>query len=317
MSVLRTLRGDVPAAEAGLVDAHDHLVAHATPDLAARDPDLLLDRPVAVAEDLRAFAAAGGGTVVEMTTVDYGRDLDAVRALSAGTGVHVVAATGFNKGVYCRPYCEEATPDALAAVQIRDIEAHGCGVVKFGTSLDTIAPWEQTALEAAARTHLATGCPVLTHTEAGTMAEAQLDRLERAGVPPDAVVLGHLDRNPDLELHLRLVDRGAHISYDQLPKPKYAAERERAVAHIAALAERGLAGHVVVGGDLARRSYFAGWGGGPGLAWLVTDFRAQLVAAAGRGGARRPPRAAREPGARPAHARVSYSAAARSSMSRM
>ena len=153
--------------------------------------------------------------------------------------------------------------------------------MKFGTSLDTVEPWEQTALEAAARTHLATGCPIFTHTEAGTMALEQLDRLERLGVRADAVVLGHLDRNPDLETHLRLVERGAVLSYDQLPKPKYAAESLRAIEHIAALAARGLQRHVVVGGDLARRSYFTGLGGAPGLAWLVTDFRARLVAAVG------------------------------------
>jgi 5-phospho-D-xylono-1,4-lactonase len=279
--VIRTVLGEVDVSESGYVDAHEHLVAHATAALAERDPDLLLDDPDAVRGDIAAFAAAGGGTIVEMTTVDYGRDLPAVRALAAATGVHVVAATGFNKGVYCRAFCEGESAAKLAADQIRDVLEHGCGVVKFATSLDTVEPWEQTALEAAARTHRETGCPIFTHTEAGTMAEEQLDRLARFGVAPGAVVLGHLDRNGDLETHLRLADRGAFISYDQLPKPKYAAERARAIEHIAALAERGLDGHVVVGGDLARRSYFTGWGGGPGLGYLVGTFRRDLVAAAG------------------------------------
>jgi predicted metal-dependent phosphotriesterase family hydrolase len=271
--VMRTLLGEVDVSEAGYVDAHEHLVA--IPELA--DPDLLLDRPDAVLEDVAAFVAGGGGTIVEMTTVDYGRDLSAVRALSVETGVHVVAATGFNK--YRRDFGESA-PE-LAADQIRDVLEHGCGVVKFATSLDTIEPWEQTALEAAALTHHETGCPIFTHTEAGTMAEEQLDRLAQVGVSPGAVVLGHLDRNGDLDTHLRLADRGAFISYDQLPKPKYAAERARAVDHIAALAERGLDEQIVVGGDLARRSYFSGWGGGPGLGYLVETFRRDLIAAVG------------------------------------
>jgi 5-phospho-D-xylono-1,4-lactonase len=279
MGVMRTVRGDVDVSEAGYVDAHEHLVAHATPQLAESDPDLLLDRPDAVRPDIAAFAAAGGGTIVEMTTIDYGRDLPAVRALAAETGVHVVAATGFNKGTYCRAFCEHESALKLASDQICDVSEHGCGVVKFATSLDTVEPWEQTALEAAARTHHETGCPIFTHTEAGTMAEEQLDRLAHVGVAPDAVVLGHLDRNGDLETHLRLADRGAFISYDQLPKPKYAAERARAIDHIAALAERGLDGHIVVGGDLARRSYFSGWGGGPGLGYLVETFRRSLIAA--------------------------------------
>ena len=270
---MRTVLGEVDVSEAGYVDAHEHLVA--IPELA--DPDLLLDRPAAVRQDIAAFIAGGGRTIVEMTTVDYGRDLPAVKGLAAETGVHVVAATGFNK--YRRDFGESAPQ--LAADQIRDVLEHGCGVVKFATSLDTIEPWEQTALEAAALTHHETGCPIFTHTEAGTMAEEQLYRLERLGVAPGAVVLGHLDRNGDLETHLRLADRGAFISYDQLPKPKYAAERARAIEHIAALAERGLDERVVVGGDLARRSYFTGWGGGPGLGYLVETFRRDLVAAVG------------------------------------
>jgi predicted metal-dependent phosphotriesterase family hydrolase len=277
MGVMRTVLGDIDTTEAGFVDAHEHLVAHATPQLAASDPDLLLDRPDAVREDLAAFTAAGGGTIIEMTTVDYGRDLPAVKELAAATGVHVIAATGFNTGKYCRAFCEDASAEDLAVDQVRDVLQHRCGVVKFATSLDTIEPWEQTALDAAARTHLETGCPILTHTEAGTMAEEQLRRLARHGVAADAVVLGHLDRNADLETHLRVAARGAYLSYDQIPKPKYATE-QRSIDHIAELAKRGLHDRVVVGGDLARRSYFNGWGGGPGLAYLIEDFRRRLAA---------------------------------------
>src|SRR5262249_45607966 len=120
MGVIRTVAGDVDASAAGWVDAHEHLIAHATPELVRRDPDLLLDRPDAVREDIDAFAAAGGGTIVEMTTIDYGRDLAAIKALAAGTRVHIVAATGFNKGTYCRAFCEHESEQALAAVQIRE-----------------------------------------------------------------------------------------------------------------------------------------------------------------------------------------------------
>lgn len=278
MSVLRALGGDVAASEAGLIDAHEHLVAHGTPELVAADPDLLLDDPDALLADLAAFRAAGGGTLVEMTTVDYGRDLSAVRRLSARSGVHVLAATGFNKGTYCRRYCEDADVGELSRAQVADVGAERCGVVKFGTSRDRIEPWEAVALAAAARTHLETGCPILTHTEAGTMAEEQLTRLEALGVAPEAVVLGHLDRCEDSEVHLRLAARGAYLSLDQVPKPKYATEAH-AVRVVAALARRGLHGQVVVGADFARRSYFVGMGGGRGLGWLPRVFRGRLAAA--------------------------------------
>jgi predicted metal-dependent phosphotriesterase family hydrolase len=276
VTVVRTLLDDVPPSEVGAVDAHTHLFARGTPAVVARDPDLLLDEPDRMAAELDRFRTAGGGTIVEMTTVDYGRDLDALRGLSSGSGVPIVAVTGFNKGIYCRPWCAGRSPASVSATQIADVELRRCGAVKLGTSRDAIEPWEKVALEAAALTHLATGCPVVTHTEAGTYAEEQLDQLEAAGVDPASIVLGHLDRRPDPELHLRLADRGAHLSYDQLPKPSYGTE-PGAIELLIALARRGLHTQVVAGSDLARRSYFPGYGGAPGLAYLLSRFRRHLV----------------------------------------
>lgn len=276
--------GRIPPSELGIAYGHEHLCALATPDLVAGDPDLALDDVGAVAEDLRAFRAAGGSSLVEMTTVDYGRDVERLAALARATRVHVVAATGFNKGSLCRPFCEGRDPAHLGAVSAREIE-QGVGdtgirpgVVKFGTSFERVEPWERVAARAAAWAHRATGAPVVTHTEAGTMAEAQLDLLEEEGVEPGAVVLGHLDRNPDPDLHRRLIARGAFLSYDQLPKAKYATAGP-AVELLVTLAREGLHDRVVLGGDLSRRSYLRGFGGRPGLEHLLTSFRPRLAKA--------------------------------------
>jgi predicted metal-dependent phosphotriesterase family hydrolase len=275
--VIRTVTGDVPPEEIGLAHSHEHLLAR---PLASLEPDLVLDDEAAALRDLAGFRAAGGDLLVEATTVDYGRDLAGLARLSAASGVRIVAATGFNKGAHCRPFTDGRDPADLAETQIADVRG-GCGVVKFGTSLDRIEPWERVAAQAAALTHAATGCPVLTHTEAGTMAHEQLDLLEDHGVPADAVILCHLDRAPDLDLHLSLIERGATLSYDQLPKPRYATA-EPALVLIAELAARGLADRVMAGGDLSRRSYFTGYGGAPGLAWLLTEWRARLDEATAR-----------------------------------
>jgi phosphotriesterase-related protein len=271
-----TVLGPRDPAEFDYVDAHEHLVAHAP----LEDPDLALDEPDAVAADLRALPARA--CIVEMTTVDYGRDVEALRELSRRTGVDVVAATGFNKGRYCRSYCEGREPDEIAAAQIAEVREGMAGVVKFGTS-EAVEPWEEVAARAAARTHRATGCPIFTHTEAGQLAEEQLSLLEDEGVAPGAVTLGHLDRNPDLELHRRLAARGAFLSYDQIPKPKYATEPS-AIALVVALARDGLHRQVVVGGDFARRSLFRGHGGSPGLGYLPFVFAARLRQSADRAG---------------------------------
>jgi 5-phospho-D-xylono-1,4-lactonase len=97
------------------------------------------------------------------------------------------------------------------------------------------------------------------------------------------VTIGHLDRNPDLDLHRRLAAQGAFLSYDQIPKPKYGTE-PGAIALIVALAREGLHRQVVIGGDFARRSLFKGYGGEPGLSYLRTVFAPRLHDAAERAG---------------------------------
>ncbi len=284
-----TVTGPVNPDSVDYIDAHEHLVAHAPEDVVAGDADLALDQPDQVHLDLNALQAQRRALIVDMTTVDYGRDAAALRELSRQTGVRVVSATGFNVGRYSRPFCEGRDPDEIAAVSIADLTTGAdstnvrCGVVKFGTSEDRIDPWEEIAARAAARTHRATGCPILTHTQAGTMADQQLELLADESVDPSAVTLGHMDRNPDLALHQRLAATGAFLSYDQIPKPKYATEGP-AIRLILELAKIGLHRQIVVGGDFARRSLFTGYGGAPGLSYLPTVFAQRLLDAANRAG---------------------------------
>jgi 5-phospho-D-xylono-1,4-lactonase len=284
-----TVLGPVDPQALGPTHAHEHLVAHATPELIREQPDLDLSDPDPVLVDLEAFRAAGGGAIVEMTTVDYGRDVRALAGLSSRSRVAVVAATGFNKDVYCAPFCAGADADELAKTQIAEVsEGVGdtgirCGVVKFATGVDGPSPAERKAAHAAAITHVATGCPILTHTEGGSFAMGQLELMAKLGVPPTAVTLGHMDRNPDRGLHRELTQAGAFISYDSIPKAKYATEAA-AIELLVALAREGLHEQVVVGGDFARRSMFTGWGGGPGLTYILTVFGSRLRRAASQAG---------------------------------
>lgn len=281
-----TVQGPINAKNLGRAHSHEHLVAYATPELVAEDVDLALDQPDKVATDLKAFQRAGGSAIAEMTTVDYGRDPAALRELSERTGVHVLATAGFNKGVYARRFTEHTSPRALAQRVVQELMEGMDGTdiranfVKFGTSFNRIDPWEATAARAAAYAHRETGAPIITHTEAGTMGHEQLDLLASEGVAPSRVILCHMDRNPGLEVHESLIRRGAYLSYDQIPKPKYQTE-DAVINLLVVLAKQGLHHHVMIGGDYARRQYFRGWGGQPGLSYLFTEFKATLQAALG------------------------------------
>ena len=68
-----------------------------------------------LAGKLRAFKAAGGGTVVDSTGMFHGRDVRLYEALSRATGVHVVASTGMGPeedlgGYFLTPQTDPPTP---------------------------------------------------------------------------------------------------------------------------------------------------------------------------------------------------------------
>ena len=59
--------------------------------------DISFDRAeifAAIVAQVRAFKAAGGGTIVDSTGMFHGRDLSLLEALSRATGIHIVASTG-------------------------------------------------------------------------------------------------------------------------------------------------------------------------------------------------------------------------------
>ena len=78
MPAVRTVLGDVPAADLGVCDAHDHLFFRSA-QLAGQELD---DADAAVGE-LRAFAALDGRAVVQWTPFGLGRRADRIPVQSA------------------------------------------------------------------------------------------------------------------------------------------------------------------------------------------------------------------------------------------
>jgi phosphotriesterase-related protein len=277
MSFVRTVCGDVPASELGRCYGHEHLMGQPPPDCAT--PDLTLDSEHAALHALSHFRTAGGDALVEMTTRDYGRDPAGLRRLSENSGVHVIAATGFNKDKFSRRYVKDRTARELADTFARDVtEGIGetdvrAGVLKAASTLDEISDAAQTVFRAVACAHRETGAPISTHTEAGTMALEQIDMLTADGVPPEHITIGHLDRRLDWAYHRKIAETGVFMGFDQISKEKYASDRTR-IDFILRLFEECFGQQVLLSGDLARRSYWPayGTGGGPGFTYILWRF---------------------------------------------
>lgn len=270
--------GDVAPETLGLTLCHEHLVTAPAPRLRDGD-DLLLDDPAKAVAELGVFRQAGGGALIELTVAEFGRDVRALREISAQSGVQVVATTGhvsvdYWDGVIDVPalsveqLVEEMTADLTVGMDGSGVRA---GIIKAGSSRDEVTDAEERVLTAAGITQRRTGSPITTHTTAGTMAPDQARILLAAGADPRRVCLGHLDRRllyPELRA---LARQGFLLGFDCISKDWYEPDAKR-VETVARLVDDGLVEHVVLSGDLARRSSWVSWGGGPGYSYIPWRF---------------------------------------------
>ncbi|MFB6889546.1 phosphotriesterase [Kitasatospora sp. NPDC056327] len=275
-AAVRTVLGDLDPAGLGVCDAHDHLFLRSP-----RLPGEELDDPAAAEEVLHAFAAAGGRALVQWTPAGMGRRADALPGLSRATGVHLIAATGLHQAVHYDPADLERRYAGLAGFFTAELTTglHGApggvraGLVKVAGDFHGLDRHARRVMAAAAEAHHATGAPIAVHHELGTAAPEVLDLLcARYGVPPGRVLLGHLNRHPDLRLHRELAAAGAFLALDG-PSRAHHATDHHLFDTVAALVEAGHADRLLLGGDTTTR----GARRAPGPAHLLTVLAPRLA----------------------------------------
>ena len=299
MSFIRTMLGDIAPEQLGFTYSHEHLVCRPAYWAERGAGDLLLDDPEKTKGDMLIFKSLGGQSIVDATAVDYGRDPAAVRALSRETGIRIVGTAGFNKSFLWdakipgqdhtfKQWIERSTVDQLADFVVKEVQEgmNGtdikAGQVKFGTGYNSISPLEVKTIRAVARAHLQTGAPIHSHTESGTMPLEQMITLREEGVEMQNVCFGHMDRNPDPYVHLKVAETGAYLCFDGIGKVKYGPESQR-IACILSLIRHGYGDQVLVSGDTARKSYYYSYGYGLGLGYIlgtwIPRFKEEAAAA--------------------------------------
>ena len=292
MSVVRTVLADVAPESLGVCYAHEHIIIERG-FVTETFPDFLLDSVDHAVADLNDFHAAGGRAMVDSMPAGCGRNAVKLAEVSRRTGVHILCPTG----VHLRKYYPDLHPllalsvDALAARLVADVvegidandyegaeirrTSHRAGLIKVAGGRDGLDAHERRVFRAAAMAHVATGAPIMTHTEQGTAALEQLELLAGAGVSPAHVVLSHTDRKPDVAYHEEILSTGAFVEFDSAFRWKREdgnPTRDLVMRLFAA----GLGDQILLGMDAARRAYWRSYGGAPGMAYLLTDFVPQL-----------------------------------------
>ncbi|HKI55869.1 MAG TPA: hypothetical protein VKB31_01850 [Trueperaceae bacterium] len=281
-STVQTTRGPISVDDLGVVDYHEHLYVEPPRWLHGIDPDFALDDVDRSAEELASWAAAGGRTLVEMTAVDFGRDIRRIAEVADRVpDVHVIATAGYNRPYYMGRWLHAVAEDDMVRDTVRDLmlgidgTSVRAGIIKAGSEYNNFNDGARKLFRVAARAHLETGAPIITHTTAGTMGMEQVGFLTEQGVEAHRVALSHMDRNPDPGYHLTVAATGAYLGYDCFGKAKYGPD-STLVALLRTMVDNGRAHQVLLGNDIGRPSYWRAYGGGPGLDYVLARFVPRL-----------------------------------------
>jgi len=247
--------------------------------------ELIGDEP-RINEELAAYKALGGGTLVDVTPIGIGRDLTRLARLSQATGLHIVAGAGWYRQAY---YPAEARIDRRSIDDLADeiVQEFVGGPVRPGIigEIGTDKPWvtaqEERVFRAAARAALRTGASVTTHAVQSDVGLAQLTILEDEGLDPARIVIGHCDSHPRIEHWREIVRRGAHVEADFLGMsftPLERAGEPKVVDLISTLLNEGFEKQILLSQDVCHDSQLASYGGN-GYTYLQKSFLPRLVEA--------------------------------------
>ncbi|MCG2620919.1 phosphotriesterase [Arthrobacter sp. I2-34] len=222
MSKVNTVLGTIPAEELGFVAIHEH-IGYGMPGSELdtkwwKTPEQRYEETV---PKLRQFHEYGGGTFVDATGICNGRDVDYYKSLSAKTGVHIVACTGFVGGDTALPHFARATVDYLSRQFIHEITVGiggtgaKAGIIKVGVSRGgRMTELDKRIYRAAARAAAATGVPILTHLAIDP--EPAVAIFNEEGLPLDRVLFGHVDDgvNAPITPDTWIVQQGGRLGFD-------------------------------------------------------------------------------------------------------
>lgn len=284
---VQTVRGGVDPSELGVTLPHEHTQISLWHIPNRWDYwELTRDEPTILAE-LELFRAAGGGTVVDVTTVGVGRDPLWLRRLSEASGLHLVMGCGWYRQAYypAEALIDRRSVDDLADELVREI-TDGVGdtgirpgiVGEIGTDKPWMTAQEERVHRAAARASRRTGLAITTHAVMSDVGLQQLNVFEDEGADLSRVIIGHADSYPSLDYYLEIIDRGASVEFDFLGMSFTPTERHaepRLIELLCELLSRGHVERILLSQDVCHNSQLKRYDGN-GYLYIAEKFLPRL-----------------------------------------
>jgi phosphotriesterase-related protein len=266
--------GPIAPEDLGFTQSHEH----ASLDIREFvDETFHLDDINQVGDDLRIAHAGGLTTIVDAGTDGHRRSAAFLAELARYSDVQIVASTGYWREVAYPDYVAEESDEQIAARMIADIR-DGIGdstvragaIGEMGSETPGMSPLERKTFRAAAIAQQETGVPLMTHTAEGLDALLQLKLLTTAGVPPQRILVGHVDCLDDVDMHSEIAAAGAFVGYDRVGLTQFQPDSLR-VKLVTEMLERGHGDRVIVSTDLATQKDMRSHGR-PGYSYLIDNF---------------------------------------------
>ncbi len=289
---INTTLGSLRSDSLGKVNVHDHIILDTAQnenipeDFHHTDVDL-------ISREVASWKAAGGGAIVDSSPIGVGRNIALLNKTSRYSQVPFIVSSGFHKLSY---YPKDHWLFTASEAEIADILHAECvegiliddrypqqskrsstkaNMLKIGVDPQGINQIQSKLLKAAAKTSNLLEVPLMIHTEPKVPFEALIHTLDRASLEPSRVVICHMGKSLDFELHRTLAEKGYYLEFDEMVRP--APPLQDLANTILSLFEKGYGHSVLFAGDLARRGYWSCYDGQPGLAYLITTLEDELI----------------------------------------
>ena len=255
-----------------------------------RDNDIMGDLGEMI-DEVAEFRRAGGGAIVEVSSLGLARDPLALRRLSRASGLHVVMGAGWYERTFHPVDMADRSVDELTATLVNDIVsgADGTGVRagiigEVGVEGNPLHPDELASVRASGRASAITGAPITFHFGGHKEEKFEvLDILEEEGADLAHVVMGHTgDLAFDIAFARRLLARGVFMELDYLGAPGSPwgylwPFNDRTLARgLVELVAEGFAPHIVLGHDVCTKLQLKKYGG-RGFDYILEHFLPEAV----------------------------------------
>lgn len=298
---VQTVEGLVDPGTLGVTLMHEHLICDVTPpgrpERFQPDGEISLentwdasyhwnafpgicrlnDEVLAVTE-LAAFRSAGGGCVVEVSSLGMNRNPEALRRIALQSGLKVVMGCGYYEEDYLESSVQAKDVKEMAEEMIVDVREGVPGskvkagiIGEIGCSHEW-SPLERNIMLAAIQAQASTGASLCVHPYRDPQGPGKIIRfIEKHGGDPRRTIMGHLDRRIfDLQTLLDLAKTGCGLGFDYFGNESsyYPFQPEIDLPNdgmrlrwILELAERGRLSQVVISQDICTKARLRRYGG--------------------------------------------------------